>query len=56
MQRLRAGLARAFADASLAPLRDVLLIDGLDVLRPSAYQCMAEMEADAKRQCYFELD
>ena len=46
----RAGLSRAFADPDLQPLREALLIDGLEVLDPTAYGCMAEMEAEAKRQ------
>ena len=54
--RLRAGLFRAFADPELAPLRDALLIDGLDVLPASAYACMAELEADALQRRYVELD
>jgi hypothetical protein len=55
-RRLRAGLFRAFDDPGLRPLRDELLIVGLDVLPPGAYDCMAEMEADARRRRYFELD
>ena len=56
VRQLRAGLFRAFADPLLRPLRDELLIDGLDVLQPCAYRCMVEMEIGAKRQGYFELD
>ena len=56
VQRLRAGLTRAFADPELSALRDTLLIDGLDVLEPRVYDCMAEMEAEGKRRGYFELD
>ncbi len=56
VRRLRAGLFRAFGDPGLRPLRNALLIDGLDVLEPSAYRCMAEMEIKAKRQRYLELD
>ena len=54
--QLRAGLSRAFADPDLGHLREALLIDGLDVLDPAAYGCMAEMEAEAKRQRYLELE
>jgi hypothetical protein len=54
--QLRAGLSRAFADPDLRTVRNALLIDGLDVLDPIAYDCMAEMEAAAKRQRYLELD
>ena len=56
VRRVRAGLFRAFAEPSLRPLRDALLIDGLEVLSPAAYDCMAAMEVDAKRQRYLELD
>jgi ABC-type phosphate/phosphonate transport system substrate-binding protein len=56
VRRLRAGLHRAFADASLRPLREALLIGGLEVLAPEAYRGMAEMEIAATRQCYFEMD
>ena len=54
--RLRAGLSRAFADPDLGHVRDALLIDGLEVLDPTVYDCMAELEAAAKRQRYLELD
>ena len=56
VERLRAGLFRAFDDPALASLRKELLIVGLDVLPPGAYGCIAEMEADAKRRCYLEMD
>ena len=56
VERLRAGLMRAFADPGLRSLREALLLDGLAVLQPSAYDGMAEMEIDARRQRYFELD
>lgn len=56
VERLRAGLMRAFADPGLRLLREALLIDGLEILQPSAYRGMAEMEIDARRQRYFELD
>lgn len=55
-RRLLAGLMRAFDDPSLASLRDELLIVGLDVLPPGAYGCITEMEADAKRRRYHEMD
>jgi len=54
--RLRSGLSRAFADPDLLPVRDALLIAGLEVPPPRACHCMAEMEADAARQRYHELD
>jgi ABC-type phosphate/phosphonate transport system substrate-binding protein len=56
VRRLRAGLLSAFADATLRPLREALLIDGLEVLAPGAYRGMEEMEIEARRQRYFELD
>ena len=56
VRRLRAGLSRAFADPDLRPVREALLIDGLEVLRPTDYRCMAETAADAKLQHYLELD
>jgi hypothetical protein len=55
-RRLLAGLMRAFDDPNLASLRDELLIVGLDVLPAGAYACMAEMETDAKRRRYHEMD
>jgi len=54
--RLCAGLARAFADPALRPLREALLIDGLEVLDPTAYGCMAELEDAARQRRYLELD
>ena len=56
VRRLRAGLARAFADSALRALREALLIDGIEVLPPQKYSAMAEMEAKAKRLGYRELD
>jgi len=56
VEKLRAGLARAYADPELRPLRDELLIDGLEVLEPRAYNGMAELEAEARRCGYVELD
>ena len=55
LQRLSAGLERAFSDPGLRSIRDDLLIAGLDVLPVESYRCMAEMEADARRRRYFEL-
>ena len=56
VRRLRAGLFRAFDDPSLRATREALLIDGLEILAPDAYDCMAEIEANAKRRCYLEMD
>ena len=53
---LRAGLARAFADPTLAKTRSLLLLDGFNVLPASCYDCMFEAEADALRRGYLELD
>jgi len=55
-RQLRAGLMRAFHDPDLRTLRAELLIVGLDFLPAGAYRCMSEMEAEAKRQHYIELD
>jgi hypothetical protein len=52
--RLRAELARAFADPELASTRSMLLLDGFDVLPNGFYDCM--FEAEAKRGRYLELD
>jgi ABC-type phosphate/phosphonate transport system substrate-binding protein len=54
--RLRAGLARAFADPELAHTRSILLLAGFDVLPDASYDCMFEAEAEAKRRRYLELD
>ncbi len=56
VRRLRAGLARAFAEPGLRPLREQMLIAGLEVLPPDTYACMAEREEAARQQGYFELD
>ena len=56
VERLRAGLARAFADPELAEVRSTLLLDGFDVLPENLYDCMFEAEADARRLRYLELD
>ena len=56
VRRLRAGLLRAFADDDLRPVRDELLLGGIDILPAGAYDCMPAMEAEAKRLRYFELD
>jgi hypothetical protein len=56
IERFRAGLRPRFADRRLAAIRGKLLIGGLDVLAVDDYRCMADMEADAKRRCYVELD
>jgi ABC-type phosphate/phosphonate transport system substrate-binding protein len=55
-QRLRAALLRAFSDPAFSALRAELLIVGLDFLPAGAYRCMSEMETEAKRQRYVELD
>jgi ABC-type phosphate/phosphonate transport system substrate-binding protein len=56
LHRMRAGLARAFADPELADTRSTLLLDGFDVLPSELYDCMFDAEADAKRLRYLELD
>lgn len=54
--KLHAALSRAFHDPDLRAVRAELLIAGFDVLPKGAYRCMAEMETDARRLRYFELD
>jgi hypothetical protein len=49
VDRLRAGLGRAFAEPDLAETRRALLLDGFDVLPGTLYECMFEAEADARR-------
>jgi ABC-type phosphate/phosphonate transport system substrate-binding protein len=56
IHRMRVALGRAFADPDLAGVRRELLIDGLDVLPVASYRCMADMESDAMRLRYVELD
>lgn len=56
VERLRTGLARAFADPAHRGLREALLIDGLEVLDPAAYRCMAVLETEARQRRYLELD
>jgi ABC-type phosphate/phosphonate transport system substrate-binding protein len=55
-ERLCEGLRHAFADAALANVRAELLIDGFDVLPVEQYRCMIDMEHDARRRRYVELD
>ena len=56
VRKLRAALARASHDPDLRAVRAELLIAAFDVLPSGSYACMAQMEAEAKRQGYFELD
>jgi ABC-type phosphate/phosphonate transport system substrate-binding protein len=56
VRKLRAAMARASHDPDLRAVRAKLLITGFDVLPSGSYACMAQMEAEAKRQGYFELD
>lgn len=56
VRRLRAGLRHAFADPGLREVRDQLLLGGIDVLPAGAYDSMAEMQIDARRRGYLELD
>jgi hypothetical protein len=55
-ERLRAGVLRACADASLAAVRAELLICGVEVLPAGSYGCMGDMADDARRRGYGELD
>ncbi|MDJ0944367.1 MAG: PhnD/SsuA/transferrin family substrate-binding protein [Kiloniellales bacterium] len=45
--RLRDGLRLALADPALATARDALLIEGIEILPPSAYRRITAMEAEA---------
>jgi ABC-type phosphate/phosphonate transport system substrate-binding protein len=56
VRKLRTALARAIHDPELRAVRAELLITGVDVLPTGSYACIAQMEAQAKRQGYFELD
>jgi ABC-type phosphate/phosphonate transport system substrate-binding protein len=56
IRRMRAALDSAFTDPGLAPIRDALLIAGLEVIHVDAYHCMVDMEKDALSRGYFELD
>ena len=56
VRKLRTALARAIRDPELHAVRAELLITGVDVLPTGSYACIAQMEAQAKRQGYFELD
>jgi hypothetical protein len=55
MRRLRMPLFNAMADASLSSAREALLLDGVELLSPSAYQELWLFEDIAKRQGHFEL-
>ncbi|MBP9892776.1 MAG: PhnD/SsuA/transferrin family substrate-binding protein [Planctomycetes bacterium] len=55
LKRLRMALFNAMADASLASAREALLLDGVELLSPSAYQELWLFEDIAKQHGYFEL-
>ncbi|CAG0957960.1 hypothetical protein PLCT2_00589 [Planctomycetaceae bacterium] len=55
LKRLRMALFNAMADASLASAREALLLDGVELLAPSAYQELWLFEDIAKQHGYFEL-
>ncbi|MEM7226139.1 MAG: PhnD/SsuA/transferrin family substrate-binding protein [Pseudomonadota bacterium] len=52
VKRLRDGLTEAFADLSLDEARAALCLKGFDVLEPSAYQPICQMEQEAIAQGY----
>jgi ABC-type phosphate/phosphonate transport system substrate-binding protein len=52
LTRLRAGLAAAYADPSLAELREALMLRGIEELDESAYEALDRMEAAAVSQGY----
>lgn len=49
LKRLRMALFNAMADASLASAREALLLDGVELLSPSAYQELWLFEDIAKQ-------
>jgi ABC-type phosphate/phosphonate transport system substrate-binding protein len=53
--RLRDALIAAMDDPASKAARDVLLIDGVEVLPSRSYQRVVEIEAEALRRGYFEL-
>jgi ABC-type phosphate/phosphonate transport system substrate-binding protein len=53
--RLRDGLAEAAADRALAAAREALLLTGVEVLAPSAYDRILQMEAEAQAHGYPRL-
>lgn len=55
MRRLRMALFNAMADASLTSAREALLLDGVELLPPSAYNELWLFEDIAKQHSYFEL-
>lgn len=55
MKRLRMALFNAMADATLASAREALLLDGVELLHPSAYNELWLFEDIAKQHGYFEL-
>ena len=50
--RMRAALESAFADPSLADIRETLLLDGASVLDQAHYERIVELEHEAARQGY----
>jgi len=50
--RLRDGLAEAVVDPSLAAARETLLLTGVEVLAPGAYDRILQMEAEARTHGY----
>lgn len=55
LRRLRAGLARAFAEPQLADLREAMLLAGLAELPLSDYDRIVEMEVAAARAGYAQV-
>lgn len=55
VERLRAGLDRALADASLAAARDDLLIVGAELVPLAPYDALVEMETSAQTAGYATL-
>lgn len=55
LKRLRMALFNAMADASLTSARKALLLDGVELLPPSAYNELWLFEDIARQHSYFEL-
>ncbi|MGF1611135.1 MAG: phosphate/phosphite/phosphonate ABC transporter substrate-binding protein [Kiloniellales bacterium] len=55
VERLRAGLAAALADPSLAAAREALLLRGAEVLPAGAYRAVLRMEQECQALSYSEL-
>jgi ABC-type phosphate/phosphonate transport system substrate-binding protein len=55
MTRMRAALSDAFADRTLAPTRDALLLDGIEIGDEDRFEALRRFEEPALAHGYFEL-